>query len=83
MWDLTPHVRQGQEEPGDLVFFNTGPGSAPDHPGPVGLVIGNRQMVVANCATCGPVTTASYLGNPALAGFVRPLSNAEVAGQKG
>jgi peptidoglycan DL-endopeptidase CwlO len=79
MWDLAaPHIQEGQEEPGDLVFFNTGPGSSPDHPGHVGLVIGRGQMVVANCSTCGPVATSSYAGNPTLVGFVRPLGDASL-----
>ena len=59
MWDLR-HTSPSQGQPGDIVFFNTGPGTAPDHPGHVGLVIGDGQMVVANCTTCGPITTASY-----------------------
>ena len=74
MWDLPSHVPEQDAEPGDIVFFNTGPGTAPDHPGHAGLVISTGQMVVANCAACGPVTTASYAGNPALVGFVRPLA---------
>jgi cell wall-associated NlpC family hydrolase len=75
MWDLTPHIPEDQAEPGDIVFFNTGPGTAPDHPGHAGLVIGHGQMVVASCTTCGPISTASYLSNPAVVGFVRPLAD--------
>jgi peptidoglycan DL-endopeptidase CwlO len=75
MWDLTPHIPAGKEEPGDIVFFNSGPGTAPDHPGHAGLVIGIGQMVVASCTSCGPIATASYLGNPALVGFARPLAD--------
>jgi cell wall-associated NlpC family hydrolase len=78
MWDLPSHVPKRDAEPGDIVFFNTGPGTAPDHPGHAGLVIGSGQMVVANCATCGPITTASYAGNAALVGFVRPLADPAV-----
>jgi cell wall-associated NlpC family hydrolase len=81
MWDLPAHVPERDAEPGDIVFFNTGPGTAPDHPGHAGLVIGSGQMVVANCATCGPVTTASYIGNPALVGFVRPLADPAIRAQ--
>jgi cell wall-associated NlpC family hydrolase len=81
MWDLTPHIPEGQAEPGDIVFFNTGPGTAPDHPGHAGLVIGNGQMVVASCATCGPISTTSYLNNPTLVGFVRPLADPAIVGQ--
>jgi cell wall-associated NlpC family hydrolase len=81
MWDLTPHVPENQAEPGDIVFFNSGPGTAPDHPGHAGLVIGNGQMVVASCTTCGPISTASYLNNPALVGFVRPLADPAITAQ--
>ena len=81
MWDLTPHIPEEQAEPGDIVFFNTGPGTAPDHPGHAGLVIGNGQMVVASCTTCGPISTASYLNNPTLVGFVRPLADPAITTQ--
>jgi len=80
MWPLQPHIPQGQEQPGDLVFFNTGPGTAPSHPGHVGLVIGGGQMVIANCTTCGPITTMTYQNTPALVGFVRPLANPALTG---
>lgn len=53
MWDLTPHIPEAQAEPGDIVFFSTGPGTGPGRPGHVGLVIGHGQMVIAGCATCG------------------------------
>jgi hypothetical protein len=43
MWDLPTHIPGRDAEPGDIVFFNTGPGTAPDHPGHAGLVIGNGQ----------------------------------------
>jgi cell wall-associated NlpC family hydrolase len=81
MWDLPSHIQGQDAEPGDIVFFNSGPGTAPDHPGHAGLVIGNGQMVIANCATCGPVTTAGYADNPALVGFVRPLADPAVKAQ--
>jgi cell wall-associated NlpC family hydrolase len=81
MWDLTPHIQENQAEPGDIVFFNTGPGTAPDHPGHAGLVIGNGQMVVASCTTCGPISTASYLNNPTLVGFARPLADPAITAQ--
>jgi cell wall-associated NlpC family hydrolase len=81
MWDLFPHIPQAQAEPGDIVFFNTGPGTGPDHPGHAGLVIGHGEMVVANCTTCGPITTTIYLHNPALVGFVRPLADPAITTQ--
>jgi cell wall-associated NlpC family hydrolase len=81
MWDLFPHLPEAQAEPGDIVFFNSGPGTSPEHPGHAGLVIGHGQMVVASCSTCGPITTSSYLGNPALVGFVRPLADPAITAQ--
>lgn len=81
MWELTPHIPEAQARPGDIVFFNTGPGTAPNHPGHAGLVTGHGQMIVASCATCGPITTATYLGNPALVGFARPLASPAVTAQ--
>ena len=81
MWDLTAHVPEKDAQPGDIVFFNTGPGTAPNHPGHAGLVIGNGQMVIARCTTCGPITTVSYLGHPALVGFVRPLADPAISAQ--
>jgi cell wall-associated NlpC family hydrolase len=75
MWDLTPHIPPGHEQSGDIVFFNTGPGTSPNHPGHADLVIGHGQMVVASCTTCGPITTTTYRNNPTLVGFVRPLAN--------
>lgn len=81
MWDLPAHIPGQDAEPGDIVFFNTGPGTAPDHPGHAGLVIGNGRMIVASCTTCGPIATASYTGNPALVGFVRPLANPAITAQ--
>jgi cell wall-associated NlpC family hydrolase len=32
MWPLQPHIPEGQEQPGDLVFFNTGPEPHPTIP---------------------------------------------------
>lgn len=81
MWDLTSHVPEKDAQAGDIVFFNTGPGTAPDHPGHAGLVIGGGKMVIARCTTCGPITTASYVDHPAIVGFVRPLGDPAIAAQ--
>lgn len=35
-------------------------------------------MVVANCATCGPIAIASYTANPTIVGFVRPLADPSI-----
>jgi cell wall-associated NlpC family hydrolase len=42
MWDLSPHIPEHDTQPADIVFFNTGPGTALNHPGHADLAIGNR-----------------------------------------
>jgi cell wall-associated NlpC family hydrolase len=42
-WNSLPRVLPGQEQPGDLVFFEM----KPDGPGHVGIFIGNGQMIEA------------------------------------
>jgi cell wall-associated NlpC family hydrolase len=71
-WPFGTRVPAGQEQPGDLVFFTTGPGSSPTRPGHVGIVIGDGKMIEARCTRCGPIAIASYRTRPALAGFTRP-----------
>ncbi|MFI0453127.1 NlpC/P60 family protein [Actinomadura sp. 6N118] len=46
-WRTGKRVSKSQEQPGDLVFFNSGPGSSADNPGHVGIVIGNARMIAA------------------------------------
>lgn len=70
-----PEVPEGQEQPGDLVFFDfsaSRPGI--DH---VGLVIGDGRMLEAANPSDG-IRIRSYRDSDP-AGFTRPLEHAEVA----
>ncbi|GII52841.1 hypothetical protein Pth03_12300 [Planotetraspora thailandica] len=71
-WPFGTRVPTGQEQPGDLVFFNSGPGSSPQRPGHVGIVVGDGKMVEARCTRCGPITIASYRSGRPVTGFTRP-----------
>lgn len=66
-WRHGPPIPRGQEQPGDLVFFNP----QRDGPGHVGVVIGNGQMIHApnrrERVKIGPYQRAD------LVGFTRPV----------
>lgn len=75
-WPFGARVPNGQEQPGDLVFFNSGPGSSPTNPGHVGMVIGDGKMIVARCTACSPaIGVFSYKARSDLVGFTRPLAS--------
>lgn len=80
-WPFGVKIQRGEEQPGDLVFFNTGPGTGPDRPGHVGLVVSKGKMVEARCRLCGPITVTSYEERDKLVGFTRPLQNPGVLDQ--
>jgi peptidoglycan DL-endopeptidase CwlO len=80
-WPFGVKVLEGQEQPGDLVFFNAGPGTGPNNPGHVGLVVSKGKMLEARCRLCGPIKVASYETRDKLMGFTRPLQNPEVLEQ--
>lgn len=80
-WPFGVKVPAGSEQPGDLVFFNAGPGTGPDNPGHVGLVVKKGKMVEARCRLCGPIKVTSYLVRDGIVGFTRPLQNADVLEQ--
>ena len=69
-WKHTPHIPRGQEQPGDLVFFNSGPGTSPDNPGHVGIVIGPGKMIAAPHR--GTVVQIQSYNRRTLIGFSRP-----------
>jgi cell wall-associated NlpC family hydrolase len=78
-WPFGVRVPRGQEKPGDLVFFYSGPNSSRGHPGHVGLVIGGGKMVVARCSACQPnIGVQNYTVRGDLAGFTRPLARPNV-----
>ncbi|MCT9932662.1 bifunctional lytic transglycosylase/C40 family peptidase [Planotetraspora sp. A-T 1434] len=80
-WPFGEPVQEGSELPGDLVFFNAGPGTSADHPGHVGLVVSPGKMVEARCTLCGPIKVTTYKDRPNIVGFTRPLENADVVEQ--
>ena len=80
-WPFGEQVPQGDERPGDLVFFNAGPGTSAEHPGHVGLIVSPGKMVEARCTLCGPIKMSSYSDRAGVVGFTRPLSNPDVREQ--
>jgi cell wall-associated NlpC family hydrolase len=71
-WRQGHHITIGQEQPGDLVFFNSGPGTSTTNPGHVGLVIGGGQMIAA--PHTGTVVQIQPYSRPTLLGFTRPTA---------
>jgi peptidoglycan DL-endopeptidase CwlO len=73
-WHHGTRIQPGAEQPGDLVFFNSGPGSSPNNPGHVGLVYNPQHglMIVApNSREVVKIQTyRNRSGEPE--GFVRP-----------
>jgi len=81
-WPFGVRVPKGKEQPGDLVFFNSGPNTAPGRPGHVGMVIGGGKMVAARCAACQPnIGVQNYRVRADLAGFTRPLARDDIRRQ--
>ncbi|MEU6717816.1 NlpC/P60 family protein [Nonomuraea sp. NPDC046802] len=80
-WPFGVKVLEGQEQPGDLVFFNAGPGTSANNPGHVGLVVSKGKMLEARCRLCGPIKVTSYMARDKLMGFTRPLQNPDVLEQ--
>jgi soluble lytic murein transglycosylase-like protein len=78
-WPFGVKLSKGdKEQPGDLVFFNSGPNTAPGRPGHVGMVIGGGKMIAARCSTCQPnIGVQNYRIRGDLAGFTRPLARPE------
>ncbi|RNL82540.1 C40 family peptidase [Halostreptopolyspora alba] len=79
-WEFGPEVPQGEEQPGDLVFFDVQRAGEPAGPGHVGMVIGDGLMVEAWCTDCGPIATREY-DDPSrsdILGFTRPLEHPDV-----
>ncbi|MCT9931659.1 bifunctional lytic transglycosylase/C40 family peptidase [Planotetraspora sp. A-T 1434] len=74
-WPFGIRIPSGQERPGDLAFFSSGPGNGPDRPGHVALVIGGGQAIEARCTKCGPIKITTYGSRRNIVGFTRPLAN--------
>ncbi|GAA2456155.1 NlpC/P60 family protein [Actinomadura vinacea] len=69
-WRHGPKVPRGRERPGDLVFFNSGPGTTTTNPGHVGLVIAPGKMIAA--PRTGTVIQIQSYNRSNLLGFTRP-----------
>ncbi|MFI6788595.1 NlpC/P60 family protein [Nonomuraea sp. NPDC050383] len=80
-WPYGVKVSQGDEQPGDLVFFNAGPGTSPDNPGHVGMVVSKGKMIEARCRLCGPIKVTAYESRTNIVGFTRPLQNPDTLEQ--
>ncbi|WP_327106654.1 C40 family peptidase [Nonomuraea glycinis] len=80
-WPFGVKIEQGKEEAGDLVFFNAGPGTSPNNPGHVGMVVSKGKMVEARCRLCGPIKVTTYGTRDTIVGFTRPLRNPDVIAQ--
>ncbi|WP_113700304.1 NlpC/P60 family protein [Nonomuraea lactucae] len=80
-WPFGVKISQGSEQPGDLVFFNAGPGTSPNNPGHVGMVVSKGKMIEARCRLCGPIKVTGYESRGNIVGFTRPLQHPDVQTQ--
>ncbi|WP_242909657.1 C40 family peptidase [Actinomadura terrae] len=72
-WPFGVRIPNSQTQPGDLVFFNSGPGTSSNHPGHVGLVIAPGMMIAARCSNCHPAIGVETYRRPDWIGTTRPL----------
>ncbi|OKI14677.1 hydrolase [Nocardiopsis sp. TSRI0078] len=82
-WKFGPEIPSGEEQPGDLVFFNVTRSGEPPGPGHVGMVIGDGLMVEAWCTDCGPIAVREYddPNRSDITGFTRPFEHPDVKAQ--
>ncbi|QRN78901.1 MAG: bifunctional lytic transglycosylase/C40 family peptidase [Nocardiopsis sp. BM-2018] len=82
-WSFGPEIPQGEEQPGDLVFFDVTRAGEPPGPGHMGMVIGDGLMVEAWCTNCGPIAVREYddPNRADIVWFTRPLEHPEVKAQ--
>ena len=82
-WNFGPRVDQGEEQPGDLVFFDVQRAGEPPGPGHLGMVVGDGLMVEAWCTNCGPIAVREYddPNRADIMGFTRPLEHPDVKSQ--
>ncbi|MET9784407.1 C40 family peptidase [Nocardiopsis alba] len=82
-WSFGPEIPMGEEQPGDLVFFDVTRAGEPPGPGHMGMVVGDGLMVEAWCTNCGPIAVREYddPNRAAIVGFTRPLEHPEVKAQ--
>ncbi|MFI0410958.1 NlpC/P60 family protein [Actinomadura sp. 3N508] len=77
-WPFGVKIAKGKEQPGDLVFFNSGPGTSSNNPGHVGMVIGEGKMIVASCSTCVPAIGVKPYKRSDWIGTTRPLARPDL-----
>lgn len=82
-WNFGPEIPIGEEQPGDLVFFDVTRAGEPPGPGHMGMVIGDGLMVEAWCTNCGPIAVREYddPNRSDIVGFTRPLEHPDVKAQ--
>lgn len=82
-WNFGPEIPMGEEQPGDLVFFNVTRADEPPGPGHMAMVIGDGLMVEAWCTNCGPIAVREYddPNRADIVGFTRPLEHPDVKAQ--
>ncbi|MGW9635901.1 C40 family peptidase [Nocardiopsis alba] len=82
-WNFGPKIPMGEEQPGDLVFFDVTRAGEPPGPGHMGMVVGDGLMVEAWCTNCGPIAVREYddPNRADIVGFTRPLEHPEVKAQ--
>ncbi|TDB81855.1 hypothetical protein E1264_32135 [Actinomadura sp. KC216] len=77
-WPFGVKIPKGKEQPGDLVFFDSGPGTSANNPGHVGMVIGEGKMIVASCSTCVPAIGVKPYKRSDWIGVTRPLARPDL-----
>ncbi|WP_242885601.1 C40 family peptidase [Actinomadura litoris] len=77
-WPFGVKIDKGKEQPGDLVFFNSGPGTSANNPGHVGMVIGGGKMIVASCSACVPAIGVKPYKRANWIGTTRPLARKDL-----
>ncbi|MGP4027185.1 C40 family peptidase [Actinomadura sp. 3N407] len=80
-WPFGIRIPKGAEQAGDLVFFNSGPGTSTGNPGHVGLVIDPQAgtMIVARCSSCIPaIGVQNYKTRSDWIGATRPLARPDI-----
>ncbi|WP_236540107.1 C40 family peptidase [Spiractinospora alimapuensis] len=84
-WAHGPEIPQGEEQPGDLVFFDTPHQDGGAGPGHVGMVVGDGLQVEAWCTDCGPIATRPYddPNRSDILGFTRPLEHENAKAELG
>ncbi|MDE3721689.1 bifunctional lytic transglycosylase/C40 family peptidase [Nocardiopsis sp. N85] len=82
-WKFGPEIPIGEEQPGDLVFFDVTRAGEPPGPGHMAMVIGDGLMVEAWCTNCGPIAVREYddPNRSDIVGFTRPLEHPDVKAQ--